>query len=147
MLTIGTSVSARHPDVTALLADFPAEYSASLTARLQHLDGELSLTCQHLSSFDWENRLLVNRLFDSLNYIHANGFANYFLPGYNYSAVPKRGRCKRGRTQKHANERKRAQKSANKRVQKSAKGRKRAHPRTNCKQLGLKQPRLGTPNV
>ena len=71
------------------------------------------------------------------------------------SAVPKRGRSKRGRSQKHANARKRAQmnakerkrKSANarKRAQKGAKERKRALPRKNCKQPGLKPPGLGTP--
>ena len=42
-------------------------------------------------------------------------------------AVPKRDRYKRGRTQKHVNARKRAQKSTNASLQKSAKGRKRAH--------------------
>ena len=67
------------------------------------------------------------------------------------SAVPIRGRSKRGRSQKHANEhkraqtqvRKRAQKGAKerKREQKGAKERKRALPRKNCKQPGL-----GTPN-
>ena len=36
------------------------------------------------------------------------------------SEVPKRGRSKRGRTQKHANERKRAQTQVCKRAQKSA---------------------------
>ena len=64
------------------------------------------------------------------------------------SVVPKRGRSKRGRTQKHANERQRAQmsakehkcKSANerKRAQKDAKEHIRAVPRKNCKQPGLK---------
>ena len=43
-----------------------------------------------------------------------------------FSAVPKRGRSKRGRTQKHANDLKRAQMSAKERKRKSAKGRKRA---------------------
>ena len=71
------------------------------------------------------------------------------------SAVPKRGRSKRGRTQKHANERKRAQMSAKERKRKSAKERKRAQKgakeckrallREKCKQPGLEQPGLGTP--
>ena len=71
------------------------------------------------------------------------------------SAVPKRGRSKRGRTQKHANVRKRAQMSAKERKRKSAKECKRAQkganerkgalPRKNCKQPGLKQPGLGIP--
>ena len=72
------------------------------------------------------------------------------------SAVPKRGRSKCGRTQKHANERKRGQMSAKERKRKSAETRKRAPkgarerkralPRKNCKQPGFKQPGLGTPN-
>ena len=33
------------------------KYSASLTGRLQQLDGERSRTCQHLPSFNCENRL------------------------------------------------------------------------------------------
>ena len=44
----------------------------------------------------------------------------------NSSAVPKRGQSERGRTQKHANERKRAQISAKERKRKSAKERNRA---------------------
>ena len=59
-----------------------------------------------------------------------------------------RCRSKRGRTQKNANERKRAQTQVSKRAQKSAKGHKRAQKRVlrkNCKQPGLKQPGLGTP--
>ena len=74
------------------------------------------------------------------------------------SAVPKRGGSKRGRTQKHAKERKfwrvqvsasaqtqvrkRAQKGA--KEQKGAQKRKRAFLCKNCKQPGLKQPGLGT---
>ena len=45
-----------------------------------------------------------------------------------------------------AEERKQAQRQVRKRAKKSAKGRKRAHPRQNCKQPGLKQPGLGTPD-
>ena len=70
------------------------------------------------------------------------------------SAVPKRGRSKRGRTQKHANVRKRAQMNAKGCKRKSAKERKRAQKSAkqrfrvkNCKQPGLKQPRLGTSKV
>ena len=63
------------------------------------------------------------------------------------SEVPKRGRSKRGRTHKHANERKRAQTQVHKRVQKGAKECKRALARKNRKQPGLKQPGLGTPNT
>ena len=48
------------------------------------------------------------------------------------SAVSKRGRSKRGRTQTHAKERERAQMSAE-RKRKSAKERNRALPRKNCK--------------
>ena len=62
---VGISVSGRHPDVTALFAAFPTEYSASQTSRLQHLDGERSRTCQHLSSFNCQNCLLANRLLDT----------------------------------------------------------------------------------
>ena len=58
------------------------------------------------------------------------------------SEVPKRGRSKRGRTQKHANEHKRAQTQVCKRAQKGAKECKRALPRKHCKQPGLKQPGL-----
>ena len=36
----GTSVSARHPDVTNLFANFPTRHSAALTGSLQHVDGE-----------------------------------------------------------------------------------------------------------
>ena len=53
------------------------------------------------------------------------------------SAVPRRGRSKRSRTQKHANEHKRARTQVCKRAQKSAKERKRALACKNCKQPGL----------
>ena len=57
------------------------------------------------------------------------------------SEVSKRGRSKRGRTQKHAKARKRAQMSAKERKRKSAKDHKeRKIGRKNCKQPGLKQP-------
>ena len=69
------------------------------------------------------------------------------------SEVPKRGRSKCGRTQKHANEPKISQMSANESSQKTAKECKRARKSSkgaqtstkNCKQTGLKQPGLGTP--
>ena len=57
-----------------------------------------------------------------------------------FSGVSERGRSKRGHSQKHANERKRAQMSAKQRKRKSAKERKRPLLRKNCKQPGLKQP-------
>ena len=66
----------------------------------------------------------------------------------NFSAVPKRGRSKCGRTQEHANERKREQMSTKERkrksaiAQKSSKGRKerkRGLLRKLCKQPGLEQ--------
>ena len=66
------------------------------------------------------------------------------------SEVPKRGRSKRGQTQKHANVRKREreQMHAKERKHKSAKERKKkkAPLRKNCKQPGLKQSGLGTLN-
>ena len=37
---LGTSTSARHPDVTALFAEFPTKHSAALKGSLQHSDGE-----------------------------------------------------------------------------------------------------------
>ena len=37
---VGTSVNARHPDVTALLVNFHTKHNAALTGSLQHLDGE-----------------------------------------------------------------------------------------------------------
>ena len=37
---VGTSVSARHPDVTALFAEFPTNTVTALTGSLQNLDGE-----------------------------------------------------------------------------------------------------------
>ena len=61
------------------------------------------------------------------------------------SAVPKRGRSKRGQTQKHANARKRAKMSSKERRCKSAKECKRAQKgqrellRKNCKQPGYYQ--------
>ena len=64
-----------------------------------------------------------------------------FLFRPSFSTVPRRGRSKRGRTQKHANARKRAQTHFCKSAQKSGKGRKRALARKNCKQPGL-----GIPN-
>ena len=63
------------------------------------------------------------------------------------SAVPKRGRSKRSRTKKHAEERKWVQIQVHKRAQKSAKGRKRALPRKNCKQRGLEITRFGNCQV
>ena len=50
------------------------------------------------------------------------------------------------RTQKHANDRKRAQTQVRKRAQSSASEGKRALPRKTCKWQGWKQPGLGTPN-
>ena len=64
-----------------------------------------------------------------------------------FHGVPKHGRSKRSHSQKHANERKRAQTQIRKRAQKGAKGCKRALPRRNCKQPGLKQSGLGTPHL
>ena len=61
------------------------------------------------------------------------------------SGVPKRGRSKRCRSQKHANERKRAQMQARKgrkRAQKGAKERERALPHKNCKLPGLQTTRF-----
>ena len=67
------------------------------------------------------------------------------------SEVPKHGRSKHSRSQKHAHERKksanvrkRAQTQVRKRAQKGAKARKRARKRNICKQPGPKQPGLGT---
>ena len=62
------------------------------------------------------------------------------------SAVPERGRSKCSRTQKQANELKRAQMQVCKRASKGAKERKRALLRKNCKAPDLKQPGLGIPN-
>ena len=61
------------------------------------------------------------------------------------SAVPKRGRSKRGRTQKHVNARKRAQMSAAQNVRKRARKRaqERALLRKNCKQPGFRETRMG----
>ena len=59
------------------------------------------------------------------------------------SRKPKRSRLKRGRSQ---NERKRARTQERKRAQKGTKERKRALPRENCRQSGLKQPGLGLPD-
>ena len=64
----------------------------------------------------------------------AKGMASYFSM-HSLSAVPKRSRSKRSRTQKHAHARNRAQMSA--------KERKRAKERKNCKKPGLGIPKLG----
>ena len=71
--------------------------------------------------------------------------------------LPKRGRSKRGRAQKHkqtsgkraqmsTKERKRKSVNERERAQKGAKECKRALLCKNCKQPGLKLPGLGTPN-
>ena len=69
---VGTSVSACHPNV----ATYPiATHCIFFYWRKErsHLDGEHSRTCQHLSSFNCENRLLTNRLLDTawLNWLNA----------------------------------------------------------------------------
>ena len=63
-------------------------------------------------------------------YATVRGYLSNALLNPPKSASPKRGRCKRGRTQKHANARKRAQMSANASPQQGAKGRKRAQKST-----------------
>ena len=40
MKDVGMFASARHPDVTALSADFSRKHNATLTCILQHMDGE-----------------------------------------------------------------------------------------------------------
>ena len=64
---------------------------------------------------------------------------------WGFKICSSQGRSTRGRTLKHANERKRVQKSANASPQKSAKGCKKALLRKNCKPPGLKQPGLELP--
>ena len=53
---------------------------------------------------------------------------------FSVSEVPKRGRSKRGRTQRSAREGKRKRAKKHKRAQQGSKERKRALSRTNCKQ-------------
>ena len=98
-------------------------------------------------------RIVVFVLLKSRDAIPRMDFRTFWIPRAapriprNFpSAVPKRGRLNavgRRSTRMSANECKGAQMQVRKRVQKSAKGRKRAKI---CKQPGLKEPGLGTPN-
>ena len=67
---VGT-VSARHPDVTALPADYrPTKHSAALTSSLQHLDGErLPIQLRKLPGNELPLRQCLTSVLFSLKYL------------------------------------------------------------------------------
>ena len=82
-------------------------------------------------NFMQENFGLIFRFFDAYGLRLPDGQTLLLLA----SVVPKRGRSKHGRTQKHANTHKRGQMSARERKSKSAKERQRAQKSASAKRL------------